>query len=71
MQNIEELRNDLLKKYEEAKTDNDKKELSIYTATASAIIRSCKTEMDYNKIQENNKKINFLETQKLWNLTST
>ena len=54
MQNIEELRNDLLKKYEEAKTDNDKKELSIYTATASAIIRSCKTEMDYNKIQENN-----------------
>lgn len=62
IKNIKDLRDDLLTKYEIAKDDNDKKELSIYTATASAIIRSCKTEMDYNKIQENNKKINFLET---------
>lgn len=64
MQNIEELRNDLIKKYEEAKTDNDKKDLSTYTATASAIIRSCKVELDYNKVQENKRTINFLEPKK-------
>lgn len=61
MQNIKDLRNDLVKKYEEAKTDKDKRELSIFTATASAIIRSCKTELDYNKEQKNDKKIDFLE----------
>lgn len=61
IKNITDLRNDLLEKYETAKKEEDIRELSVYTATASAIIRSCKTEMDYNKIQENNKKINFLE----------
>ena len=61
MQNIEDLRNDLIKKYEESKTDADKRDLSVYTATASAIIRSCKTELDYNKVQNNNRKIKFLE----------
>ena len=61
MQNIKDLRNDLVKKYEDAKTDKDKKELQIYTATASAIIRSCKTELDYNKEKQNGKKIDFLE----------
>jgi len=63
IKNIADLRNDLLKKYENSKSDNDIRELSVYTATASAVIRSCKTEMDYNKIQENNKKINFLENE--------
>lgn len=63
IKNIVDLRNDLLEKYENSKNDNDIKELSIYTATASAVIRSCKTEMDYNKIQENDKKINFLENE--------
>lgn len=62
MQNIKELREDLIKKYTESKTDESKKDLAIYTATASAIIRSCKTEMDYNKLQDNKKKIDFLET---------
>jgi hypothetical protein len=62
MQNIKELRDDLVKKYENAKTDKDKKELSIYTATASAIIRSCKTELDYNKERKLDKSIGFLET---------
>jgi hypothetical protein len=61
MQNIKELRDNLIKKYEEAKSDDSKKDLATFTATASAIIRSCKTEMDYNKIQDNNKKIEFLE----------
>ena len=61
IKNIEDLRNDLLSKYESSKSDTDIRELSVYTATASAVIRSCKTEMDYNKIQENNKKIEFLE----------
>jgi hypothetical protein len=62
MQNIEELRNDLIKKYEEAKTDIDKRDLSTYTATASAIIRSCKVELDYNKVQDNKRIIKFLES---------
>jgi len=61
IKNIEDLRNDLLSKYESSNSDKDIRELSVYTATASAVIRSCKTEMDYNKIQENNKKIEFLE----------
>ena len=61
IKNIKDLRNDLLTKYESAKDDKDKKDLSIYTATASAIIRSCKTELDYNKAKDNNKKIEFLE----------
>jgi hypothetical protein len=64
MQNIKELRDDLILKYKEAKSEDSKKDLSIFTATASAIIRSCKTEMDYNKIQDNNKKIDFLEVEK-------
>jgi len=63
IKNIEDLRNDLLNKYESSNSDTDIRELSVYTATASAVIRSCKTEMDYNKIQENNKKIEFLENE--------
>lgn len=61
MQNIEDLRDDLIKKYEEAKNDSDKKDLGIFTATASAIIRSCKVELDYNKVQDNKRIIKFLE----------
>ena len=61
IKNIQDLRNDLLNKYEESKTEQDKKDLSIYTASASAVIRSLKTEMDYNKYRENNNKIDFLE----------
>jgi hypothetical protein len=63
IKNIKELRDDLLTKYETAKDEKDKKDLSIYTATASAIIRSCKVELDYNKVQENNNKIKFLEDE--------
>lgn len=61
MQNIEDSRNDLIKKYEEAKSDKDKSDLSTYSATASAIIRSCKVELDYNKVQDNKRTIKFLE----------
>jgi hypothetical protein len=61
MQNIKELREDLISKYKNTKTEEDKSDLSIYTAAASVIIRSLKTEMDYNKIQENERKIDFLE----------
>lgn len=63
MQNIKELRDDLVKKYKEAKTEENKRDLGIFTATASAIIRSCKTEMDYNKQMENKRKIDFLENE--------
>ena len=50
------------KKYENAINEDDKKDLGIYTAASSAIIRSLKTEMDYNKYRDSNKKIEFLET---------
>ena len=63
IKNIKDLRDDLLTKYETAKDEKDKKDLSVYTATASAIIRSCKVELDYNKVQDNNKKIEFLEDE--------
>jgi hypothetical protein len=61
MQNIKELREDLVQKYQTATTDENKKDLSVFTAAASAIIRSCKTELDYNKEMKNNRKIEFLE----------
>ena len=61
IKNIQDLRNDLLSKYENSETEQDKRDLGIYTASASAIIRSLKTEMDYNKYRENNNKIDFLE----------
>lgn len=64
IKNVKDLRNDLLKKYEEAKTDQEKRDLSTDTACASAIIRSLKVEMDYNKFQDNKKKIDFLEINK-------
>lgn len=64
IKNIKDLRDDLLTKYETAKDEKDKRDLSVYTATASAIIRSCKVELDYNKVQDNNKKIEFLEDEK-------
>lgn len=63
IKNIKDLRDDLLTKYETAKDEKDKRDLSVYTATASAIIRSCKVELDYNKVQDNNKKIEFLEDE--------
>jgi len=61
IKNIQDLRNNLLSKYENSETEQDKRDLGIYTASASAIIRSLKTEMDYNKYRENNNKIDFLE----------
>lgn len=61
IKNIKDLRNDLLNKYENAKSDSDKKDLGTFTASASAIIRSLKTELDYNKFKDNNKSIDFLE----------
>jgi len=62
IKNIKDLRNDLLDNYEKSKTSDELKTLQTKTACASAIIRSCKTELDYNKAQENNKKIDFLES---------
>ena len=59
--NIEQLRNDLLKKYEEAKTEELKKDLNQCTQTASAIIRSVKVELDYNKHKGKTGVIKFLE----------
>lgn len=61
IKNIEDLRKDLLEKYEEANTDKEVHTLSTYTATASAIIRSVKTELDYNKYKNNKKDIKFLK----------
>lgn len=61
IKNIKDLRNDLLDKYENAKNDSDKKDLGTFTASASAIIRSLKTELDYNKFKDNGKDISFLE----------
>jgi len=60
IKNVKELRDDLLNKYESAKTEQDKKELGTYTATASAIIRSLKVELDYNKYKGDTKDIDFL-----------
>lgn len=60
--NIEKLRNDLLSKYETSKEEKDIKDLNVYTQTASAIIRSLKVELDYNKYKDNDKPIKFLET---------
>lgn len=65
IKNIKDLRSDLLEKYENAKNEDDKKDLGIYTAASSAIIRSLKTEMDYNKYRDSNKKIEFLETDQI------
>ena len=64
IKNIKDLRNDLLTKYEEAKSDSEKRDLGTFTASASAIIRSLKTELDYNKFKDNDKEIEFLETKK-------
>lgn len=61
IKNIKDLRNDLLKKYEETKTTKEVEKLTTFTATASAIIRSAKTELDYNKYRENKKEIEFLK----------
>lgn len=61
IKNIKDLRNDLLNKYENAKSDSEKKDLGTFTASASAIIRSLKTELDYNKFKDNNRDIDFLE----------
>ena len=59
-----DLREDLIKKYEESKTEKDISKLSIYTATVSSIIRSAKTELDYNKYKDNGNTIDFLEPNK-------
>lgn len=63
IKNITDLRNDLLNKYENAKSDSDKKDLGTFTASASAIIRSLKTELDYNKFKDNDKDIPFLDQE--------
>jgi hypothetical protein len=63
IKNIKDLRNDLLNKYENAKSDSEKKDLGTFTASASAIIRSLKTELDYNKFKDNDKDIHFLEQE--------
>jgi len=61
IKNITDLRNDLIDNYEKSKSNEELKVLQTKTATASAIIRSCKVELDYNKIKDNNNKIEFLE----------
>ena len=64
IKNIKELREDLLSKYEETKTTKEIEKLSTFTATASAIIRSAKTELDYNKYQNDKSEIDFLKVNK-------
>ena len=64
IKNIKELREDLLNKYEETKTTKEIEKLSTFTATASAIIRSAKTELDYNKYQNDKSEIDFLKVNK-------
>lgn len=59
--NIKDLRNDLLTRYQDASTDLKIKDLIAHTQTASAIIRSVKVELDYNKHQGIEKDIDFLE----------
>ena len=61
IENIKDLRNDLLEKYESSETDQEKKDLGTFTATASAIIRSVKTELEYNKFKGKGKDIGFLD----------
>lgn len=61
IKNIKDLRNDLLDIYDKSKSNEDLKNLQTKTATASAIIRSCKVELDYNKVKNNDKKIDFLD----------
>tara|TARA_R110002051_G_C8769409_1_gene503358 strand:+ start:29272 stop:29469 length:198 start_codon:yes stop_codon:yes gene_type:complete len=60
IKNIKELREDLLKKYNESKEDKELNNLSTYTATASAIIRSVKVELDYKKYKNDDSEIDFL-----------
>jgi hypothetical protein len=61
IKNIKDLRNDLLDIYDKSKTNEELKVLQVKTACASAVIRSCKTELDYNKVKNNDKKIDFLD----------
>lgn len=61
--NIKDLREDLLDKYEKANDDTAKKDLNTFTQAASAIIRSLKVEMEYNKVSGDNKTIKFLEVE--------
>lgn len=61
IKNVKDLRDDLLKKYESAKSESDKKDLNTFTQSASAIIRSLKVELDYQKHHERQEKIEFLE----------
>lgn len=60
IKNIKSLRDDLLKKYNEAESDKEITNLTTYTATASAIIRSVKVELDYKKYKKDESEIDFL-----------
>ena len=59
-----QLRDDLLSKYESASTEDQKKDLTTFTQAASAIIRSVKVELDYQKYKGKNEDIEFLENGK-------
>jgi hypothetical protein len=64
MQNINDLRNSLLKNYNNVLTNKVSIEKSKeITSTAGKILGTLKVELDYNKIQGNKKKIKFLEVK--------
>ena len=64
MQNINDLRNSLLKNYNNILTNKVSIEKSKeITSTAGKILGTLKVELDYNKIQGNKKKIKFLEVK--------
>lgn len=61
IKNIKDLRNDLLQKYEATVTEDDKRDLVTFTTCVSAIVRSVKEELSYNKYKDNKRDIDFLE----------
>lgn len=64
MQNINDLRNSLLKNYNNVLNNKVSLEKSKeITSTAGKILGTLKVELDYNKIQGNKKKIKFLEVK--------
>lgn len=61
IKNIKELREDLIRKYEATETEDDKRDLVTFTTCVSAIVRSVKEELSYNKYKDNKRDIPFLE----------
>lgn len=64
VKNIKQLREDLLKRYNETDLNEEKAvgKLSSATACVSAIVRTAKVELEYKKFKEDKTPIDFLET---------